>query len=185
VEISCTDFQTVADAGGSCPEDTTNIVTLFKELRAALGKGARITVASQASKPLEIEMAVAQLDPYVDAFHLMTYDYTVSDIVASDAVLAPNAPLYTPANASVTQMSVDYTNHNYLNATVAPSKIMLGISSWRVQGVGGLRRAGVRAGRVLRPVRRHQRRQARRRLLPLRHVHVQRDRGCRRAAADV
>jgi GH18 family chitinase len=128
VEISCTDFETVNDAGGK-PADTANIVTLFAEMRAALGPSKRITVASQASKPLEIEMAIAQLDQYVDSFHLMTYDYTVSDVVGAEAaVLAPNQPLYTPANPAVTQMSVNYTISNYLAAGVHPSKIMLGIA---------------------------------------------------------
>lgn len=128
VEITCTDFQTVVDKGGQCPEDTTNIVLLFKELRAALGPSMRITVASQASKPLEIEMAITQLDPYVDAFHLMSYDYTVSDIVQNNAIIAPNAPLYTPKNRNVTQMSISNTTGNYLNASIEPSKIELGIA---------------------------------------------------------
>lgn len=141
VEITCTDFQTVPDAGGNCPEDTANIVSLFQELRTALGPAARITVASQASKPLEAEMSIAQLEPYVDAFHLMTYDYTVSDITGAGAVLAPNAPLYTPANPNVTQMSISYTIENYLNATVPPEKIMVGIAlyghTWFSPGLSG------------------------------------------------
>jgi chitinase len=142
VEITCTDFQTVSDKGGSCPEDTNNIVSLFKELRASLGPSVRITVASQASKPLEIEMAITQLDPYVDAFHLMSYDYTVSDIVEpTGAVLAPNAPLYTPSNPNVTQMSISYTVQNYLNASIDPAKIMLGIAlyghTWFSPGLSG------------------------------------------------
>jgi chitinase len=66
VEISCTDFQTVPDAGGSCPEDTTNIVLLMKELSAALTPLEKtIAIASQAGKPQELEMAVAALYPYV------------------------------------------------------------------------------------------------------------------------
>ncbi len=79
MEITCTDFEEVADPGGNCPEDTANIVHLFTEMRASLGPNMRITVASQAQKPLEIEMAVAALEPLVDMFHLMVYDYTVSD----------------------------------------------------------------------------------------------------------
>ena len=127
VEISCTDFQTVTDAGGSCPEDTANIVLLFQDLRAGLGKDMRITVASQASKPLEIEMAIAALDPLVDAFHLMTYDYAVSDITGA-VNLSPNAPLYTPSAAGAVAMSVNYTVTNYLAAGIEPSKISVGIA---------------------------------------------------------
>ena len=72
VEISCTEFRTVADAGGKCPDDTTNIVALFSELRAGLGAGAIITVASQASKGFELEMAVTAVAPFIDRFHLMS-----------------------------------------------------------------------------------------------------------------
>ncbi len=117
----------MVDAGGNCPADTTNIVSLFKELSAALFPlGKRLTVASQAAKPLEIEMAVAALDPYVSAFHLMSYDYAVSDIPGAGP-FSPNAPLYTPAAPGAVQMSIDYTVSNYLAAGVHPSKISVGI----------------------------------------------------------
>ena len=95
-------------------------MSLFTDLRAGLGPNARITVASQASKPLEIEMASAALDPLVGGFHLMTYDYTVN--------LSPNAPLYTPSAAGAVQMSVNYTVSNYLAAGIHPSKIFVGIA---------------------------------------------------------
>jgi GH18 family chitinase len=127
VEISCQDFQTVVDAGGSCPEDTANIVLLFSDLRAGLGKDARITVASQAAKPLEIEMAVASLEKYVDAFHLMTYDYAVSDITGA-VNLSPNAPLFTPSAPGTVAMSINYTVSNYLAAGVNASLLQVGIA---------------------------------------------------------
>ena len=87
----------------------------------------RISVASQASKPLEIEMAIAALDPLVDAFNLMTYDYAVSDITGA-VNLSPNAPLYTPAAAGAIAMSVNYTVSNYLAAGIEPSKLSVGIA---------------------------------------------------------
>jgi len=128
VEISCSDFQTVADAGGSCPEDTTNVVLLFKELSAAFSPAGKVvSVASQAGKPQELEMAVASLYPYIDFFHVMTYDYQVSDIPAGSMTFSPNAPLYTPAAAGTTQMSINYTIGNYLSVGVPPSKISVGI----------------------------------------------------------
>lgn len=102
-------------------------MSLFTDLRAGLGPNARITVASQASKPLEIEMAIAALDPLVDGFHLMTYDYAVSDITGT-VNLSPNAPLYTPSAAGAVQMSVNYTVSNYLAAGIHPSKIFVGIA---------------------------------------------------------
>jgi len=126
VEISCTDFQTVTDRGGACPQDTDNIVLLFAEMRAALGPAAVITIATQASKQLELKMNVTDLVPYVSYMHLMSYDYTVSD-VPDAGNMAPNCPLYNPANASVLQMSIDYTVKNYLAAGVPPAKIMIGV----------------------------------------------------------
>ena len=67
VEISCTDFQTVADAGGNCPADTTNSLALFKELSVALTPlGKLVSAASQAGKPQEVEENIAAIWPYVD-----------------------------------------------------------------------------------------------------------------------
>ena len=117
----------MADAGGNCPADTTNIVLLFKELSEALFPlGKRVTVASQAAKPQEIEMAIAALDPYVSSFMLMSYDYQVSDIPGAGA-FSPNAPLYTPSAPGAVKMSISYSIQNYLSAGVHPSKIQVGI----------------------------------------------------------
>ena len=67
VEISCTDFQTVPDAGGNCPADTDNSVFLFKELQAALTPlGKLVSLASQAGKTNEEEENIAGIWPYVD-----------------------------------------------------------------------------------------------------------------------
>ena len=81
-------------------------------------------------------MAVAALDPYVSGFHLMTYDYAVSDIPGAGP-FSPNAPLYTPSNPNAVQMSISYSVENYLAAGVHPSKISVGIPlyshSWRVK----------------------------------------------------
>jgi hypothetical protein len=56
VEISCSDFETVADAGGSCVtggvDDTVNIVALFSEMRAALGVPVP-TNSDSSYKPIE------------------------------------------------------------------------------------------------------------------------------------
>jgi GH18 family chitinase len=129
VEISCTDFQTVADAGGKCPEDTTNIVLLFKELSAALTPlGKLVSLASQAGKPQEIEQAVALLHPYLSHFNVMSYDYAVSDLDGSSMNFSPNCPLYTPSANGTVQMSVNYTVHNYLSVGVPPEKLMIGFA---------------------------------------------------------
>jgi chitinase len=50
VQITCTQFRTVADAGGNCPADIANFGQFLRELRAGLGPEAYISVASQASE---------------------------------------------------------------------------------------------------------------------------------------
>jgi len=125
VEISCTDFRTVSDAGGSSA-DTTNIVTFFKELRSGLGSKL-ITVASQAAKLNEDNMNIRGVTPYINKWHIMSYDYAVSDLPdASAAVTSPNCPLFTPDPPAV-QMSLNQTVHDYFAAGVSPSKIMIGL----------------------------------------------------------
>lgn len=126
VEISCTEFREVADAGGHCPDDTVNIALLVDALRAGLPAGATISLATQASRALELDMNVSALAAVADWLDCMTYDYSVSD-VASPGPLAPNAPLFTPADPAVLQMSINYTVNNYLAAGVPASKIRVGI----------------------------------------------------------
>lgn len=127
VEITCTQFQTVADTGGSCPNDTNNVVLLIKALKAALPANVGVTIAGQAARANELEMNVGALAPYLDHFNVMSYDYTVPD-VSNPGVMSPNAPLYTPPAASnATQMSINTTVANYLAAGVPPSKIWVGI----------------------------------------------------------
>jgi len=124
VEISCTDFRTVNDAGGKCPDDTTNIVNLLKAIKAAYGTKYLLTFASQAAKSNEDRMNVGNASQYVDMWHVMTYDYTVSDIT-DNATMSPNAPLYNPVGGL--QMSINNTINDYINAGVPASKLMVGI----------------------------------------------------------
>lgn len=122
VEIACADFRVVADAGGSCPQDTYNVALLVQDLRKALGPGKIVSLATQAGKLLEQDMNVSVLAEYADWLDLMTYDYSVSDI-PNAGPMAPNAPLYTPSDQSIAQMSINYTVMNYLAAGVPASKI--------------------------------------------------------------
>jgi chitinase len=126
VEISCTDFRTVTDAGGKCPDDTTNIVTFLKALKTGLGSGKLVTFASQAAKANEQSMNIKAATPYVDMWHVMSYDYTVSDLPdAGAAKMSPNAPLYNPTNGLA--MSISSTVDDYISFGVDPKKIMIGI----------------------------------------------------------
>lgn len=139
VKISCSKFQNVDDAGGSCPEDTDNLLALVKELRTTLGDGAFISIASQAAKKHADEMDLAAITPFIDMWHVMSYDYSVSDIAGATAT-APNAPLYNPP-AGVLQMSINQTITHYLASGVPSNKIMVGIPmyahTWYVPGLTG------------------------------------------------
>jgi len=114
----------VNDAGGKCPDDTTNIVTLLRTIKQAFGSKYLLTFASQAAKSNEDKMNVGQASQYVDMWHVMTYDYTVSDIT-DNATMSPNAPLYNPTGGL--QMSINNTINDYLQAGVPASKLMIGI----------------------------------------------------------
>jgi len=127
VEISCSDFRVVNDAGGSCPADSNNFPQFLKDLRSGLGSTYRITVASQAAKQNEINMDIADATASIDFWHIMSYDYAVSDLPdSSAAVMSPNCPLYTPAAPAVL-MSLNDTVYDYLAVGVPKSKIMIGV----------------------------------------------------------
>jgi len=126
VEISCTDFQTVNDAGGNCPADTNNMVTFAKNVKGALGSSYMLTFASQAAKTNEDKENIAAVTSYIDKWHIMSYDYQVSDITdPSGAEMSPNCPLYTPKSGI--QMSVNQTVNEYFAVGVPASKIMIGM----------------------------------------------------------
>jgi len=126
VEISCTDFRTVQDNGGTSA-DTANIVAFFKDVRGSFGSKYLITVASQAARQNENNMNIVGVTPYIDMWHIMSYDYTVSDITdAAGSVMSPNCPLYQPAAGS--PLSVSGTVEDYLSAGIPADKIMIGLS---------------------------------------------------------
>jgi chitinase len=126
VEISCTDFRTVNDAGGKCPDDTNNIVNLLKAIKQGMTAGKLLTFASQAAKANEQSMNIKAATPYVDMWHVMSYDYTVSDLPdSSAAVMSPNAPLNNPTGGLA--MSISSTVNDYISFGVPVNKIMVGI----------------------------------------------------------
>jgi len=116
VKITCGEFRAVADVGSKCPTDTANFVLLLKELRAGLGPSAYISVASQAAEKGMRDEDVKAASAYLDSWHVMSYDYSVSDLSgAAAAMMSPNAPLYNPDPPAL-QMSINQTVHNYLSA---------------------------------------------------------------------
>jgi len=126
VEISCSQFNNVNDAGGSCPSDTNNFPQLLKEMRSSFGNSYLITSATQAAHANEIDMDLSLAQQYVDWFHVMTYDYQVSDLT-NNPIMSPNQPLYMPPAPAI-QMSVNSTIMDYLSQGVPASKILVGIA---------------------------------------------------------
>lgn len=109
VKIQCSNIKLVNDAGGKCPDDTDNFLSLVQELRQALGN-MMITVASSAASKDWVNLHLKEMSQYVDYWHVMTYDYTVSDI-SDSSTTAPNSPLYIPPSATgAVQWSVNYTS---------------------------------------------------------------------------
>jgi chitinase len=125
VEISCYQFDTVQDAGGSS-NDKNNIAPFLQAIKQGMPAGKLLTFAAQAGKANENAENLAQTTQWVDMWHIMTYDYQVSDIPdSSGAMMSPNAPLYNPAqglNESISSSVADY-----IAAGVPKSKIMAGI----------------------------------------------------------
>ena len=110
-----------------CPADKANLLLLLKELRAGLGPDAYISMASQASEAGMEDEDVAAASQYIDSWHVMSYDYTVSDLTGAGAeVMSPNAPLYNPP-APALQKSINQTVVQYIKAGVPKSKISVGI----------------------------------------------------------
>ena len=109
VQTNCSDIERWHDSGGKCPNDADNLLALTKELRHALGRGKIISLASPASESEWSTWRLRELSDYVDAFHLMSYDYTVSDLTTSN-ITAPNSPLYTPERGTgLVQQSLNDT----------------------------------------------------------------------------
>lgn len=123
VKIACQQFRNVADAGGSCPADKNNLPLLIKEMRAAFGQGKMITIASQAAEKNWVNMNLKEVSPYLDYWHVMSYDYFVSDVTGSP-LTGPNAPLYSTKPG---EWSIDYTVKGYIAAGVPKEKIIVGI----------------------------------------------------------
>lgn len=107
VKITCENIKQSHDGGGQ-PSDTDGLLALVKELRSALPEMI-ITLASPASQNKWEKLHLKEMSDYVDYWHIMTYDYTVSDI-SDSKITAPNSPLYAPPSSTgVIQWSLDYS----------------------------------------------------------------------------
>lgn len=111
-------------------EDKQNYTLLLKELRARLNQEAKkahrrlyLTVAAGASTDYLDHTEMAQVQRYVDAVNLMTYDYYGP---ASDARTGNHSPLMTDPN-DPKQVSADASVQAFEKAGVPADKILLGI----------------------------------------------------------
>lgn len=79
--MTCSQFETVVDDGGSCPGDTTGLTSLVQEMRAAFGPDKIITVASQAGAKNYAHFDLKGMDQYVSYWHAMTCECVRSGLV--------------------------------------------------------------------------------------------------------
>ena len=80
VKITCDQFRTTTDAGGSCPADKDNLLLFLKELREGLGDDMYVSVASQAAEKNGVNMNLQEGSAYVVHWHIMNYENTVPDV---------------------------------------------------------------------------------------------------------
>ena len=128
VKMDCDTFKTTKDEGGDITNDGANLLALVKEMREAFGTDKQITFAAQANMKNADVYPIKEMTEYIDMWHLMTYDYTVSDIEDSK-LTAPNMPLYAPPDdVGIWTLSINSTVQGYLAEGVPPSKLQVGIA---------------------------------------------------------
>lgn len=143
VRISCSEFRSETDKGGDVANDRDNFLLLVQEARAAFGDKYLLTVASQADVgKANAGFNIAEMTKVIDAWNLMTYDYTVSaDTDPSFAVTAPNQPLYPPGVGPLPNDSTSTTINGYLSNGADADKLIVGIAfyghTWYLPGLTG------------------------------------------------
>ncbi|KAK7430875.1 Chitinase 4 [Neonectria magnoliae] len=113
--------------------EANNYVLLLKEVRAALDAYSTanklnyrflITIATSAGPAHYNMMNLAGMDPYVDAWHLMAYDYAGS----WDTLSGLQANVYkSTAVPKATPFNTDQAVTDYIAKGISPSKIVLGM----------------------------------------------------------
>jgi chitinase len=118
------------DAGiAASPADRANFTLLLKALRAALDAAAgeqrhyMLTIAV-ADGPFADGIDIAAVEPYLDWFNLMTYDFVNS----TTPTTGHHAGLYASRLAPPDARSVDSAVREYLAAGVPPRKLLIGVA---------------------------------------------------------
>jgi chitinase len=111
-------------------EDKQNYTLLLKELRARFNHQERkvhrrlyVTIATGASPTFLAHTEMNKVQNYVDTVNLMAYDYYEP---FSDVITGHHAPLFTNPD-DPKKISVDRSVHEYEQAGVLPTKILLGV----------------------------------------------------------
>jgi len=125
------------DKGGSS-EDFENLVTLVKEMKETFPSGKKVTIAGPASTKELAKWKLSDLNQYVDRWHVMNYDYWVSDTYDSEnpskpVLTQPNMPLQTytsqPGSGDIpVTNSVTDTMTFYINAGIPANKLAMGLA---------------------------------------------------------
>ena len=111
------------------PADRENFTLLLAELRRLLdAEGERdsrhyeLTIAASA-RPQEIaNLEIQRIAPLLDFINVMTYDYH-----SGPGTTNFNAPLYAAKGDPTPELNVDASMRAFLNAGVAPGKLLVGI----------------------------------------------------------
>lgn len=137
------------NAYAATSDDTKNFVLLLQAVRNAFsawsaanapGYNFVITVASPAGPAVYGLLDLAGMDPYVDSWNLMAYDYAGSWSTAA----GHQANIYFDAqNEAATPYSTDQAVTAYVAAGVAPGKIVMGLPLYgrSFEGTAGLGQA--------------------------------------------
>ena len=117
-----------SDAGiAASAADRANFTALLKALRAALdasaGEGRHYTLSIAAAEgPFAEGIDIAAVEPYLDWFNLMTYDFVNS----TTPTTGHHAGVYPSSLAPSGARSVDGAVREYLAAGVPPRKLLVG-----------------------------------------------------------
>jgi len=111
-------------------EDRQNFTLLLRDLRQLFDRETKtthrrlyLTIAAAASGDYLAHTEMGRVSQYVDAVNLMAYDFSSA---SADAATNHHAPLYTNP-ASPRKDSVDAAVQAFLQAGVAPEKLVLGV----------------------------------------------------------
>eukprot|EP00055_Hartaetosiga_balthica_P018632 m.134970 g.134970 ORF g.134970 m.134970 type:complete len:594 (+) comp9794_c0_seq1:729-2510(+) len=165
IKISNTSFHEIYDVGGKCPDDAKNLLQLVTDMRTAFGSDKMITLATQADLKKMADVDVSAVSAQIDYWHLMAYDYSVSDLpeMCGESpcfanFTAPNQPLYAVKAGQIpnhvpefpsSHWSVNYTVQGYIAAGAPKEKLVLGLTfyghSWYIPNQPNWKRFGVPA----------------------------------------